>query len=126
VLLVTDFMNLKIKPAQFFRCDHKYSIYVYTYIYRGECSYLYKYLYLRYVSYKNIFGNAGPRPTSFLIRDRVSTKEAELPSCAVAAGNRTESGTAEASSQPPVRMGEDDMLTDSTSRFGRPWIAAGP
>jgi hypothetical protein len=38
-LLVTDFVNLKIKSVQSFKS-----------IYRSECSYMYKYLCLYYVS----------------------------------------------------------------------------
>jgi hypothetical protein len=41
MLLMTDFMNLKIKPTQSFKDTH-----------RGECSYVYKYLYLYCVSKK--------------------------------------------------------------------------
>jgi hypothetical protein len=41
-LLVTDFMNLKIKSAQFVEGAHRNSVYVY--IYKDECSYVYEYL----------------------------------------------------------------------------------
>jgi hypothetical protein len=40
-LLVTDFMNLKIKSAQFFGGAHRVGC---AYVYRGECSYVYEYL----------------------------------------------------------------------------------
>jgi hypothetical protein len=35
-LLVTDFVNLKIKPAQSFRSDHKNMMH--TCVYKNECS----------------------------------------------------------------------------------------
>jgi hypothetical protein len=35
-LLVTDFINLKVKPAQSFGCTHKSRVCVY--VHRGECS----------------------------------------------------------------------------------------
>jgi hypothetical protein len=38
---MTDFMNLKIKPAQSFE-DVRYDMY--TYVYKGECLYVYEYL----------------------------------------------------------------------------------
>jgi hypothetical protein len=41
-LLVNDFVNLKIKPVQSFRDNHKGS--VCECVYRGECSYVYDYL----------------------------------------------------------------------------------
>jgi hypothetical protein len=41
-LLVTNFVNFKIKPVQSFGCAHRNS--VHTCIHRGECSYLYDYL----------------------------------------------------------------------------------
>jgi hypothetical protein len=50
VLLVTDFVNLKIKPAQFFRCAHRGR--VCDCVHRGECSYVYEHLYLYCVSQK--------------------------------------------------------------------------
>jgi hypothetical protein len=40
VLLMIDFVNLKIKLSQSFRIAHR----IMVYIYRGECSYMYKYL----------------------------------------------------------------------------------
>jgi hypothetical protein len=49
-LLVIDFMNLKIKPAQSFECAHRDSVCVH----RGECSYVYEYLRLYYVSQKKL------------------------------------------------------------------------
>jgi hypothetical protein len=49
--LVTDFVNLKIKSAQSFKCAHKYS--VYTCAHKSECSYKYNYLYLYCVSKKS-------------------------------------------------------------------------
>jgi hypothetical protein len=52
VLLMTDFMNLKIKSVQSFGCAHRGSMYVC--IYRGECSYMYEYLSLCCVSKKNV------------------------------------------------------------------------
>jgi hypothetical protein len=39
-LVVTDFMNLKIKRAQSFRGGHKDKLR----IHRGECSYIYSYM----------------------------------------------------------------------------------
>jgi hypothetical protein len=38
-LLVTDFVNLKIKSNQSFRCAHKDRMCVY--VHRDECSYMY-------------------------------------------------------------------------------------
>jgi hypothetical protein len=38
-LLVTDFVNLKIKSAQYFEGAHRGRVCVY--VYRGECSYVY-------------------------------------------------------------------------------------
>jgi hypothetical protein len=49
---VTDFVNLKIKSTQSFRCAYKSKMYVC--IYRSECSYIYKYLYLYYISEKSL------------------------------------------------------------------------
>jgi hypothetical protein len=49
-LLVTDFVNLKIKPTQSFRGAHKGSVYVC--VHRDEYSYMYEYLRLYYVSKK--------------------------------------------------------------------------
>jgi hypothetical protein len=43
-----DFVNLKIKSVQSFRCAHKNRIYVHRY----ECSYMYEYLYLYCISKK--------------------------------------------------------------------------
>jgi hypothetical protein len=42
-LLVTDFVNLKIKSAQSFRDTYRGSVCVHVFI-GGECSYIYKYL----------------------------------------------------------------------------------
>jgi hypothetical protein len=119
---VTDFVNLKIKPTQSFRCAHRDRVCVRVFI--GINNHTCINIYVCTMFIKKIFSRTQDLvrrhflfATGFLRRRR---------SYEVAAGNRTESGTAEASSQPPVRMGEDDMLTDSTSRFGRPWIAAGP
>jgi hypothetical protein len=50
-LLVTDFVNLKIKPAQSFGCVHRGKVCMC--VYRVECSYVYKYLHLYCVSKKN-------------------------------------------------------------------------
>jgi hypothetical protein len=50
-LLVTDFVNLKIKPAQSFGGAHRGS--VCACVHRGECSYVYEYLRLYCVSKKN-------------------------------------------------------------------------
>jgi hypothetical protein len=44
MLLLTDFINLKIKSTQSFRDAHKKSIY--SYIHKDECSYIYIYKYL--------------------------------------------------------------------------------
>jgi hypothetical protein len=49
-LLVTDFVNLKIKPAQSFRGTHRDRVCVC--VHRNECSYVYKYLHLYCVSKK--------------------------------------------------------------------------
>jgi hypothetical protein len=49
-LLVTDFMNLKIKPAQSFGSAHRARVCVC--VHRGECSYVYEYLRLYCVSQK--------------------------------------------------------------------------
>jgi hypothetical protein len=46
--LVTDFINLTIKPVQFFRCGHMSRMCVYI----SEWSYVYEYLHLYYVSNK--------------------------------------------------------------------------
>jgi hypothetical protein len=48
--LVIDFVNLKINPAQSFKYAHIAIVCVRVYIHRGECSYMYEYLYLYYVS----------------------------------------------------------------------------
>jgi hypothetical protein len=45
-LLVTDFVNLKIKPAQTFECARRARMCVFI----GKYSYMYKYLYLCYIS----------------------------------------------------------------------------
>jgi hypothetical protein len=49
--LVTDFINLKIKPVQSFKDAYKGRMCVC--VHRGECSYVYKYLHLYCVSKKN-------------------------------------------------------------------------
>jgi hypothetical protein len=49
-LLMTDFINLKIKPTQSFRGAHRDRVC----IYRAKCSYVYKYLNLYHVSKKEI------------------------------------------------------------------------
>jgi hypothetical protein len=51
-LLVTDFVNLKIKPTQSFKGAHSDRVCVY--IHRAECSYVYEYLCLYYVSKKRL------------------------------------------------------------------------
>jgi hypothetical protein len=51
-LLMTDFVNLKIKSAQSFGCAHRGSVCVC--VHRGECSYVYEYLCLYCVSKKKI------------------------------------------------------------------------
>jgi hypothetical protein len=51
-LLVTDFVNLKIKPTQSFKDAHRDGVCVY--IHRGECSYVYEYLHLYCVSKKRL------------------------------------------------------------------------
>jgi hypothetical protein len=56
VLLMTDFMNLKIKSVQSFGCAHRSSLYVY--IHMDECSYIYEYLRLCCVS-KIMLGTCG-------------------------------------------------------------------
>jgi hypothetical protein len=48
MILMTDFVNLKIKPAQSFGGAHRSSVCVHRY----ECSYIYKYLHLSCVSQK--------------------------------------------------------------------------
>jgi hypothetical protein len=50
-LLATDFMNLKIKPAQSFRGAHRDKMCVCVYM--SECSYMYEYLHLYCVSKKH-------------------------------------------------------------------------
>jgi hypothetical protein len=40
--LMIDFVNLKIKPTQYFRDAHRDRVYVCVYM--GECSYVYEYL----------------------------------------------------------------------------------
>jgi hypothetical protein len=52
-LLVTDFVNLKIKPAQSF--GGAYMSRVCVCIYMGECSYVYEYLHLSCISKKISF-----------------------------------------------------------------------
>jgi hypothetical protein len=52
-LLMTDFVNLKIKPAQSF--GGAYMGRVCVCIYMGECSYVYEYLYLSCISKKISF-----------------------------------------------------------------------
>jgi hypothetical protein len=52
-LLVTDFVNLKIKLAQSFKCASRSRIRVC--VHRGECSYVYEYLSLYYVLKKKSF-----------------------------------------------------------------------
>jgi hypothetical protein len=49
-LLVTDFMNLKIKSVQSFKNAHKSKMCVYV----SECSYIYKYLYLYHILKKRV------------------------------------------------------------------------
>jgi hypothetical protein len=49
-LLVTDFMNLKMKPTQSFGCAHTGRICVHMFI--GINTYIYKYLYLYCISKK--------------------------------------------------------------------------
>jgi hypothetical protein len=51
VLLMTDFMNLKIKPAQSFRGAHRSRVYVC--VYKCECSYICEYLHLYSISKKS-------------------------------------------------------------------------
>jgi hypothetical protein len=53
-LLVTDFMNLKIKSTQSFRGVHRDRMCMRVFIHRGECSYVYEYLCLYCVSKKII------------------------------------------------------------------------
>jgi hypothetical protein len=36
--LMINFINLKIKSVQSFRCAYRYKIYICTYIHRSECS----------------------------------------------------------------------------------------
>jgi hypothetical protein len=43
VFLMTDFMNLKIKSTQSFRCANRDKIYLC--VNRSECSYIYIYIY---------------------------------------------------------------------------------
>jgi hypothetical protein len=53
-LLITDFVNLKIKSAQSFGCAHmgRMCVCVCVYIHRSECSYVDEYLRLYCVSKK--------------------------------------------------------------------------
>jgi hypothetical protein len=53
-LLVTDFVNLKIKPAQSFRYAHRVRC---ACVYRIECSYVYEYLHLYCVSQQKLVFN---------------------------------------------------------------------
>jgi hypothetical protein len=48
--LVTDFMNLKIKPTQSFGCAHRGRVCMCVHM--SECSYVYEYLYFYCVSQK--------------------------------------------------------------------------
>jgi hypothetical protein len=41
-LLMTDFMNFKIKPTHSFKGAHRSKVCIH--VYRGECSYVYEYL----------------------------------------------------------------------------------
>jgi hypothetical protein len=43
-LLVIDFVNLKIKPTQFFKGAHKDKVYIC--VYKSEYSYIYIYIYI--------------------------------------------------------------------------------
>jgi hypothetical protein len=52
MLLVTDFVNLKIKPTQSFKDAYMDRIYVRVHI--GECSYVYEYLRFYCVSLKKV------------------------------------------------------------------------
>jgi hypothetical protein len=52
-LLMTDFVNLKIKSAQSFEYTHIDKVYMC--VYRDECSYVYTYLYLYYYVSKKSF-----------------------------------------------------------------------
>jgi hypothetical protein len=54
-LLMTDFVNLKIKSTQSFKNAHKGRVYVC--VYRDECSYLYEYLHLYCISKKKFIPN---------------------------------------------------------------------
>jgi hypothetical protein len=49
-LLVTDFMNIKIKSTQYFRCTYRDRLCVC--VYEDECSYVYEYMCLYCVSKK--------------------------------------------------------------------------
>jgi hypothetical protein len=42
-LLVIDFMNLKIKPIQFFRFAHRDRVCVHVFIEVNDCTYIYLY-----------------------------------------------------------------------------------
>jgi hypothetical protein len=53
-ILVTDFVNLKIKTAQSFRYTHKNRMYVC--VHKGECSYMYEYLRSRTEPESNLRG----------------------------------------------------------------------
>jgi hypothetical protein len=50
VLLVIDFVNLKIKPTQSFGCAHRVRC---ACVHRNEYLYVYEYLYLYYISKKH-------------------------------------------------------------------------
>jgi hypothetical protein len=52
MLLLTDFINLKIKSTQSFRDAHKKSIY--SYIHKDECSYIYISIYIYNVFLKKL------------------------------------------------------------------------
>jgi hypothetical protein len=51
MLLVIDFMNLKIKPTQLFECAHRGKMYICVFI-ESEYSYIYEYLCLYCISEK--------------------------------------------------------------------------
>jgi hypothetical protein len=51
-LLVTDFVNLKIKSAHFFEVAHRNRVCIY--VNRDKCSYVYEYLYLYCICQKKM------------------------------------------------------------------------
>jgi hypothetical protein len=77
---VTDFVNLKINPAQFFRCAHMNMVCMRVCIYRSECSYMYEYLCLYCVSKKDSRLNENTQTDSIFVYFLVSREINFAPS----------------------------------------------